>query len=53
MDLLNNWLLTILIFLPTVGAILVMFCRTRDSVRWMALGTTIVTFLASLLLFAT
>ena len=52
-EFLNNWLLTILIFLPTAGAILVLFARDRDSVRWTALGTTIATFAASLLLFAT
>ena len=53
MDFLKHNLLTILIFLPTVGAILTMFVRGRDKVRWMALGTTIVTFALSLLLFAT
>ncbi|MCC7349697.1 MAG: NADH-quinone oxidoreductase subunit M [Phycisphaerales bacterium] len=52
-EFLNNWLLTILIFLPTAGAILVLFARDRDSVRWTALGTTIATFAASLLLFVT
>src|SRR6185437_11933682 len=53
MDFLNNWLLTILIFLPCVGAGLVLFAKSRDAVRWTALVTTIVTFLISLLLFAT
>src|SRR3954466_9978418 len=48
-----NHLLSILIFLPTVGALLVLLVKGRDNVRWVALGTTIVTFLASLLLFAT
>src|SRR4051812_23950649 len=52
-DFLNHWLLTILIFLPSVGAILVLFARDRDSIRWMALGATIVTFVLSLLLFTT
>ncbi len=53
MDFLNNWLLTILIFLPTAGAVLTLMCRGRDAIRWTALVTTIVTFALSLLLFAT
>src|SRR5205809_3427095 len=53
MDFLNHWLLTILIFLPSVGAICVLFPRTRDGVRWTALVFTVITFLLSLLLFAT
>ena len=50
---LNHWLLTILIFLPTAGAVLVLLAKGRDAVRWTALGTTIVTFLLSLLLLTT
>src|SRR6476659_6003223 len=53
MEFLNQWLLTILIFLPCVGGILVLFAKGRDAIRWIALGTTIVTFVLSLLLFAT
>src|SRR5215218_9920025 len=53
MHFLNHWLLTILIFLPSVGAIFVMFAKGRDGARTAALGTTIVTFALSLLLFAT
>jgi NADH-quinone oxidoreductase subunit M len=53
MDFLNHWLLTILIFLPTAGAILTLIAKGRDAVRWTALATCIVTFAASLLLFAT
>ncbi|MGB7161013.1 MAG: NADH-quinone oxidoreductase subunit M [Tepidisphaeraceae bacterium] len=53
MDFLNNWLLTILIFLPTAGAILVLLAKGRDAVRWTALATTLVTFAVSLLLFVT
>jgi NADH-quinone oxidoreductase subunit M len=52
MDFLSNWILTILIFLPTAGAILVLLAQGRDAVRWTALATTIVTFVVSLLLFA-
>src|SRR5881628_3779293 len=52
-DFLNTWLLTILIFLPTAGAVLVLLAKGRDAIRWTALGTTIATFLLSLLLFAT
>src|SRR5688572_30629166 len=53
MDFLNQWLLTILIFLPSIGAIAVLIPRDRKTVKWVALGTTIVTFALSLLLFAT
>jgi NADH-quinone oxidoreductase subunit M len=53
MQFLNNWLLTILIFLPCAGAILVLLAKDRNAIRWTALATTIVTFAASLLLFAT
>src|SRR6476620_12735218 len=53
MDFLNHWLLTILIFLPSAGAILVLVAKGRDAVRWTALATTIVTFLLSLLLLTT
>src|SRR4051812_11812572 len=53
MGFLNNNLLTLLIFLPSVGALILLPMRSRDTVRWVALGTTLVTFLASLLLFAT
>jgi NADH-quinone oxidoreductase subunit M len=52
MDFLRNNILTILIFLPTAGAVLTLLCRTRDSVRWTALATTLVTFALSLVLFA-
>ncbi|MDQ3441735.1 MAG: hypothetical protein M3478_15445, partial [Planctomycetota bacterium] len=48
---LSNWILTILIFLPTAGAVLTLLAKGRDGVRWTALATTIVTFLVSLLLF--
>src|SRR4051812_28980612 len=53
MDFLRDNLLTILIFLPTAGAVLTLLGKSRDAVRWTALGTTILTFLPSLLLFAT
>src|SRR5205814_962767 len=53
MEFLNKWLLTILIFLPTAGAVLVMIARDRETIRRTALATTIVTFALSLLLFAT
>src|SRR5882724_2574420 len=51
MDFLKHWLLTILIFLPMAGAVAVLFARTRDAIRWTALGTTLLTFVLSLLLF--
>ena len=50
MDSLKHWLLTILILLPMAGALLVLFMRTRDGVRWAALGTTLLTFILSMLL---
>jgi NADH-quinone oxidoreductase subunit M len=53
MDFLKHWLLTILIFLPMAGAGVVLFMRTRDGVRWAALGTTLLTFALSLLLLVT
>src|SRR3954469_8979464 len=53
MDFFNHWLLTILIFLPCVGAILTLMVKGRDAVRWTALGTTIVTFALSLILLVT
>ena len=46
-------LLTILIILPTAGAIATLMMRGRDAVRWMALATTLVTFVVSLGLFFT
>lgn len=49
-EFLKYWLLTILIFLPMGGAFVVLFAKGRDAIRWTALGTTIVTFLLSLLL---
>src|SRR5438552_13565383 len=52
-EFLNHWLLTTLIFLPSVGAIFVMFAKGRDAVRTAGLVTTIVTFALSLLLLAT
>ena len=53
LDFLNHYLLTILIFLPAAGAILVLLTPDRRQARWLALGTTLVTFALSLLLLAT
>ena len=50
MDFIRNNLLTILIFLPLVGAVFVMFARGRDAARWATLAVTAVTFALSLLL---
>ena len=50
MDFLQHWLLTILIFLPSAGAILVLFQKDRNAVRWTALVVTLITFALSLLL---
>jgi hypothetical protein len=48
MDFLNHWLLTILIFLPTAGALLTLVVKGREVCRWTAMVTTIVTFALSL-----
>ncbi len=42
-----SWLLTILVFLPTVGALAVMVAP-KGAVRWVAAGFTALTFLLSL-----
>jgi NADH-quinone oxidoreductase subunit M len=49
MELFDRWLLTILIFLPTAGAGLVLFARTNASARWLTLATTLATFAVSML----
>ncbi len=49
MELLDRWLLTILIFLPTLGAGVVLLAPTNTKARWWTLVTTIVTFAVSLL----
>jgi NADH-quinone oxidoreductase subunit M len=53
MAFLDQWLLTTLIFLPAAGAVLTLLAPSREAVRRTAVGTTVVTFLASLLLLAT
>ena len=50
MDFLKHNLLTILIVLPSIGALVAMFARSRDGARWTAVGTTLLTFLLSLLI---
>jgi NADH-quinone oxidoreductase subunit M len=49
MQFLQNNLLTLLIFLPTLGAIITLFVKDRDTVRWTALGTTLATLALALL----
>src|SRR5947209_6260534 len=51
MDFLNHYILSIIIWLPAAGALLTLVAKSRESARWTALATTIVTFAASLLLF--
>jgi NADH-quinone oxidoreductase subunit M len=53
MEFLKHNLLTILIFLPMVGAVAVMFVKNREQAKWTALVFTAITFLMSLLLFFT
>ncbi len=42
------YLTSLVIFVPTVGALLVLLMRSVDAIRWTALGTTAVTFLLSI-----
>jgi NADH-quinone oxidoreductase subunit M len=51
MDWLRNNILTLLIFLPTLGALLTIVVKGRDAVRWTALATCLITFVLSLVLF--
>src|SRR3954468_4406880 len=53
MEFLNSSLLSILIWLPTVGALLVLLQKDRVAARRLAIATTAVTFAVSLVLFAT
>src|SRR4051794_22769295 len=50
MQFLNDNLLTLLIFLPTLGAVLTLCARGREAARWTALGTTLVAFALALLI---
>jgi NADH-quinone oxidoreductase subunit M len=50
MAFLQNNLLTLLIFVPMIGAALVLFARGRDVARWVALATTVAAFALSLLI---
>src|SRR5688500_3730628 len=49
---LKDNLLSLLIFLPAVGALILLPMRDRKAIRWATLATTIVVFLLSLLLLA-
>jgi NADH-quinone oxidoreductase subunit M len=46
----GNYLLTLLIFLPTAGAAALLLLGNRQALRWTALGTTLAAFVLSLLL---
>ena len=37
MNFLNTYLLTLLIFIPTVGAVVTLFARNRQQARWTTL----------------
>src|SRR4051812_39293212 len=50
MQFLSDNLLTLLIFAPTLGAILTLMTRGREAARWTALGTTLVTLALALLI---
>ena len=45
------YLTSLVIFLPTAGALLTLFLRRVSAIRWTALGTTTLTFLVSIGLF--
>ena len=45
------YLTSLVIFLPTLGALLTLALRDASSIRWTALGTTTITFLLSIGLF--
>jgi NADH-quinone oxidoreductase subunit M len=45
------YLTSLVIFLPTAGALLTLFMRQVSAIRWTALGTTTLTFLLSIGLF--
>ena len=53
MDFLQHNLLTLLIFLPTAGAIVTLFLKSRDAARSSALAFTLLTFALSLVLLLT
>jgi NADH-quinone oxidoreductase subunit M len=46
------YLTSVVIFLPLLGALIIMALRDVNAVRWTALGTTSLTFLLSLFLYA-
>jgi len=46
------YITSLVIFLPTAGALLTLFMRSVASIRWTALATTTLTFLLSIGLFA-
>ena len=45
-------LTTIVTFLPIVGLVILLFIKREDAIRWVTLGTTVATFLASLVMLA-
>lgn len=45
-------LVTVVLFLPMVGFTILLFLRNSEQIKWTAFGTSIVTFVASLLLWA-
>src|SRR5437763_14419812 len=50
MQFLSDNLLTLLIFVPTLGALATLMVRGRKAARWTALGTTLVTLALALLI---
>jgi NADH-quinone oxidoreductase subunit M len=50
MDLLKSDILTLLLLLPLIGAVLVLFVRGIDAIRWTAVAVAAATFALSLLL---
>src|SRR4051812_21453775 len=50
MQFLSDNLLTLLIFVPTLGAVCTLMAKGREAARWTALGTTLVTLALALLI---
>src|SRR4051812_16400433 len=50
MQFLSDHLLTLLIFAPTLGAVVTLLAKGRDAARWTALATTLVTLALALLI---
>ena len=48
----SGWMLSLMTFLPLVGAVLILFMRSDQLARWIALGTTVATMAVCVLLYS-